>query len=349
MKGRETPRAPLIAGKYELVERAGEGGMAVVWKGLMHGAAGFTRPVAMKQIKPELRHDERQVAMFVEEARLGSCLLHPNIAQVLDFVDDEHGAYWLVTEWVEGLDLGSLLRFYRARQERIAWPLATLVGIGALRGLSAAHERHAADGTPVPIVHRDVSPQNLLLGIGGAVKLSDFGLARALDRTRVLTIPGFIKGKLGYLAPELVSGQTAAPQSDLFAMGSVLWEALAGRPLFSGKNERDVLKAIHRGQVTPLAGERPGLPKLLVFAVNRALGHTPAERYPTAAAMSQDLEGALAGALMSTLEIQLRLGRAVAEARRYIARHTRRAESRSTLRMQVRRSRLDLTRRTRGE
>ena len=119
MKGSAKPRAQLIAGKYELLERAGEGGMAVVWKGLMRGAAGFTRSVAMKQIKPALRDDERQVAMFVEEARLGSCLLHPNIAQVLDFVDDKQGAYWLVTEWVDGLDLGSLLRYYRSRRERI--------------------------------------------------------------------------------------------------------------------------------------------------------------------------------------------------------------------------------------
>ena len=347
MKGSGKPKAQLIAGKYELLERAGEGGMAVVWRGLMHGAAGFTRPVAMKQIKPALRHDERQVAMFVEEARLGSCLLHPNIAQVLDFVDDQQGAYWLVTEWVDGLDLGSLLRYYRSRQERIPWPLATLVGVGGLRGLAAAHERHAADGTPVPIVHRDVSPQNLLMGIGGAVKLSDFGLARARDRTSVLTTPGFIKGKLGYLAPELVGGMQASPQSDLFSMGSVLWEALSGHPLFTGKNDREVLRAIHRGQVAPVSDERPGLPKLLVFAIGRALCRTPNERYPSATAMAQDLEGALAGALMSTLEIQLRLGRTVAEARRHLIRKAKRPESRSTLRMQVRRSRLDLTRRPR--
>ena len=339
--------ARLIAGKYELLECAGEGGMAVVWKGLMHGAAGFTRPVAMKQIKPELRHDDRQVAMFVEEARLGSCLLHPNIAQVLDFVDDAQGAYWLVTEWVEGLDLGTLLRYYRARQERIPWPLAAQVGIGALRGLAAAHERHTIDGTPVPIVHRDVSPQNLLIGIGGAVKLSDFGLARARDRTSVLTTPGFIKGKLGYLAPELVGGAAASPQSDLFSMGSVLWESLAGHPLFTGKNDREVLRNIHRGQVPPVSGERPGLPKVLVYATSRALSRTPGERYPTASAMAQDLESALAGALTSTLEIQLRLGRVVADARRQLGRKSKRPESRSTLRMQVHRSRVDLTRRPR--
>jgi serine/threonine protein kinase len=347
MKGREKSRAPLIAGKYELIEQAGEGGMAVVWKAVMHGAAGFSRPVALKQIKPELRDQDRQVAMFVEEARLGSCLLHPNIAQVLDFVEDEKDAYWLVTEWVEGLDLGSLLRYYRTRYERIPWPLATMIGIGALRGLAAAHERHAADGSPVPVIHRDVSPQNLLIGIGGAVKLSDFGLARARDRTSVLTSPGFIKGKLGYLAPELVGGAQATPQSDLFSMGSVLWESLAGHPLFTGKNDREVLRAIHRGQVPPVSAERPGLPKMLVFAIGRALSRTPAERYPSATAMAQDLEAALAGALASTLEIQLRLGRAVADARRHSGRKVKRPESKSTLRMHVHRSRIDLTRRPR--
>jgi serine/threonine-protein kinase len=348
MKGRGNPKGRLIAGKYELLERTGEGGMAYVWRAVMHGAAGFSRPVALKEMKPELRDQERQVAMFVEEARLGSCLLHPNIAQVLDFVEDEKGSYWLVTEWVEGLDLGSLLRYYRSRQERIPWPLATLVGIGALRGLTAAHERHAADGTPVPIIHRDVSPQNLLLGIGGVVKLSDFGLARARDRTSVLTMPGFIKGKLGYLAPELVGGAQAGPHSDMFSMGSVLWEALAGHPLFTGKNDREVLRAIYRGQVPPVSSERPGLPKLLVLAISRALARTPLERHPTAATMAQDLETALAGALTSTLDIQVRLGRAVADARRYFGRKAKRPESRSTLRMAVPKSRIDLTSRPKG-
>jgi serine/threonine protein kinase len=345
MKGREVREAKLVAGKYELVERAGEGGMAVVWRAVMHGAAGFSRPVALKQMKAELRDQERQVAMFVEEARLGSYLLHPNIAQVLDFVEDDDGSYWLVTEWVEGIDLGTLLRYFRSRHERMPWPLVTLIGIGALRGLAAAHERHAADGSPVPVVHRDVSPQNILLGNGGAVKLSDFGLARARDRTSVLTTPGFIKGKLGYLAPELVGGAAATPQSDLFSMGSVLWEALAGHPLFTGKNDREVMRNIHRGQVPPVSSERPGLPRMLVYATGRALSRLPAERYPTASAMAQDLESALAGAVTSTLEIQLRLGRVVADARRQLGRKSKRPESRSTLRMQVPRSRIDLTRR----
>ena len=344
MRGRDENTGQRIAGKYELVERAGEGGMAVVWRAVMHGAAGFSRPVALKQMKPEFRDQERQVAMFVEEARLGSCLLHPNIAQVLDFVEDEQGSYWLVTEWVEGLDMGSLLRYYHARHERMPWPLATVIGIGALRGLAAAHERHAADGSLVPVVHRDVSPQNILVGVGGAVKLSDFGLARARDRTAVLTTPGFIKGKLGYLAPELVGGAQASPQSDLFSMGSVLWESLTGHPLFTGKNDREVLRSIHRGQVPPVSAERPGLPTMLVYAASRALSRLPTERYLTASAMAQDLESALAGAVTSALDIQLSLGHAVTDARRHHGRKGKRQESRPTLRTQANRSRIEMPR-----
>jgi len=130
-------------------------------------------------------------------------------------------------------------------------------------------------------------------------------------------------------------------------MGSVLWESLSGHPLFTGKNDREVLRNIHRGQVPPVSTERPGLPKMLVYATSRALSRLPAERYPTASAMAQDLESALAGALTSALDVQLRLGRAVTDARRQLGRKSKRPESRSTLRMQVRRSRVDLTRRPR--
>jgi serine/threonine-protein kinase len=338
----------LVAGRYELLERAGEGGMAVVWHGIMHGAAGFSRPVALKEMKPEFRGEPRQVAMFVEEARLGSCLHHPNIAQVLDFTEDDSGVYWLVTEWVEGLDFGTLLHAHRARRERIPWTLITLIGVSALRGLAAAHDRHAADGTPVPIIHRDVSPQNILLSTGGTIKLTDFGLARARDRTSVLTTPGFIKGKLGYLAPELVGGTQASPQSDLFAMGSILWEALTGRPLFTGENDRDVLRKIHRGEIPAVGELRPGLPKLLAYAVGRALSRLPSERYPSASSMAQDLETALAGAIASSLELQLRLGRMVSETKRTALHRPRRHDSRSTLRMPAQKESIDQTRKSHG-
>ena len=326
-------------GHIQIIEKIGEGGMGAVYRS--HDE-NLRRDVAVKVLPRDALTDASARRRFRKEALALSRLNHPNIEIIYDF-DTHEGMDYLVMEYIPGHTLKGLL-LNGPMPEKEILRLGTQIG----EGLAAAHERHTADGTPVPIVHRDVSPQNLLLGIGGAVKLSDFGLARARDRTRVLTIPGFIKGKLGYLAPELVGGQEASPQSDVFAMGSVLWEALVGHPLFTGKNDREVLRAIHRGQVAPVNDERPGLPKLLVFAIARSLGRTPVERYPSAAAMAQDLEGALAGALMSTLEIQLRLGRAVNEARRYLTRRPRNPDTRSTLRMQVRRSRLDLTRRDRG-
>ena len=162
----------------------------------------------------------------------------------------------------------------------------------------------------------------------------------------MLTTPGFIKGKLAYLAPELVGGSPASPQSDLFSMGSVLWEMLAGHPLFTGKNDRDVLRAIHRGQVPLVSSERPGLPKLLVSTVSRALARLPGERYPSATAMAQELDLASAGAVASSLETQLRLAKVVAQARGQLDRRSRRPDSRSTLRIQAHRSRINLTRKT---
>jgi serine/threonine-protein kinase len=310
-----SPPARLVAQKYELVEIAGEGGMATVWKARMHGAAGFVRQVAVKKVKASLQNARDHVAMFVEEARVGSELTHPNIVQVIDFVEDSDGSYCLVTEWVEGIDLARFLREYRRRGERMGWAMAAAIGIGALRGLSAAHERTTPMGEPSPVVHRDVSPQNILLGANGVVKLMDFGLARALDRVVSLTAPGIVKGKLSYLAPEVARGKPAGPPADQFAMGSVLWEMLAGHPLFDGSADREVFRKIHRGEVKPLGEERPGLPDELVAIVHKALGVDPADRFPSARAMASEMAGLLAGALGGGRDAQMLLGRAVLEAR----------------------------------
>src|SRR2546423_34283 len=286
-----------VAGKYELIEIAGEGGMAVGWRGRMHGAAGFTRPVAVKKMKSSLTNQRNHVAMFVEEARVGAELAHPNVCQVLDFVEDGDGTFCLVTEWVEGVDLARFLRAYRARGERMSWAMCTAVGVGALRGLAAAHERCTTLGEPAPIIHRDVSPQNILLAANGVVKLSDFGLARARDRLQSLTAPGIVKGKISYLAPEVARGQPASPMSDLFAMASVLWEALAGRALFDGAADREVFRKIHQGEVIQLASERAGLPERLVRGIHRALAVDPGDRYPSARAIAHEPAGVLAGTL----------------------------------------------------
>ena len=196
----------LIDGKYQLVSLAGEGGMALVYKAVVRGAAGFQRTVAVKHIKPEYRALKNYIDMFIEEARVGSELAHPNIVQVHDFCS-EAGSYYLIMEWVEGIDLGALIKVNRDAVRDVPWPVAAIIAIGTLRGLGAAHDRVAPDGTPAPVIHRDVSPHNVLLGLNGAVKLSDFGLARARDRAASLTAPGTVKGKLSYLAPEVTFGK----------------------------------------------------------------------------------------------------------------------------------------------
>lgn len=302
-----------IDGKYQLVEIAGEGGMATVYKAVVHGAAGFQRTVAIKHIKPEYRALKNYADMFVEEARVGADLAHPNIVQVHDFCS-EHGSYYLVMEWVEGIDLAALIAFYRAHQQVVPWALAVAIGIGTLRGLSAAHGRIGADGTPAPVIHRDISPHNVLLGTNGAVKLSDFGLARARDRIASLTAPGTVKGKLSYLAPEVAFGKPNSVQSDLFGVGNILWETLTGQRLFEGKTDVETFKKIRGCAVPPLASYRPDVPAALIAALDIALAADPEHRYATADAFAH----ALSHVLKQTIhfDAQAALGAAVVEARR---------------------------------
>ena len=275
------PDAELIDGKYHLEAVAGEGGMATVYRAVQKGAEGFKRTVAIKHIKPEYRALKNYIAMFIEEARVGSELQHPNIVQVHDFISQD-GSYYLVMEWVEGIDLGHFIRIYRDAGEQIPWPLAVAIGIGTLRGLGAAHDRKAPDGTPAPVIHRDVSPHNILLGTNGVVKLSDFGLAKARDRIASLTAPGTVKGKLMYLAPEVTMGKPNTPQSDLFGVGNILWETLAGERVFEGKNDVDIFRKIRACKIPPIRERRPDVPVALGAIFDVALAPDPAERYQTA-------------------------------------------------------------------
>jgi len=271
----------LIQNRYQLVEIAGEGGMATVYRALVRGAAGFQRQVAVKHIRPEYRALKNYIDMFIEEARVGSELAHPNIVQVHDFVA-EAGSYYLVMEWVDGIDLAAFISAHRAARLAVPWVLAVAVGIGTLRGLGAAHDRRAPDGTPAPVIHRDVSPANVLLGTNGVVKLSDFGLARARDRVASLTAPGTVKGKLSYLAPEVTLGKPNSPQSDLFGVGSILWEALSGERLFDGKTDVEIFKKIRACQIPPILHRRPDVPQTLASVLDRSLSADPSHRYANA-------------------------------------------------------------------
>jgi len=286
---RKTIPGMMIAHRYELLAIAGQGGMATVWRGQMRGAAGWARPVAVKKMRPEFRAVKNYIDMFVEEARVGSDLNHPNIVQVYDFIQDKDRAYYLVMEWVEGIDLHSYIYTFTALGELTPWALMVAVGIGALRGLAAAHERKSRDGSPSPVVHRDVSPGNILLDENGTVKLTDFGLARAKDRIFSLTAPGVVKGKLSYLSPEITVGRRATPRSDLFAMGSSLWEALAGERLFQGETDLEIFSKIRSGEVRRLEEVRPDVPSKLAEVVHRALSIDPDERQGSAREMANEL------------------------------------------------------------
>ncbi len=303
----------MVADKYELIEEAGRGGMAVVWRANLRGHAGFTRTVALKQMHPYLAEQRVYVRMFEEEARLGSHLQDGNIAQVYDFVEDG-GHFFIVMEWVEGIDLGSFVNYFVEQEIRPRWDLVVAIGIGVLRGLAAAHERVDAEGLSCPIVHRDVSPHNVLLSVQGKVKLIDFGLSLAQDRTLERTEPGIVKGKISYLSPEVVAGSRPSTLSDQFATGAMLWEALVGRKLFDGKNDYDTYTKVRDGQVMPLRPLRPDIPRELVGVVHRALLQQSSQRYPTAREMARELGAVLKG-VRERKDLHESLGRTVLEAR----------------------------------
>jgi serine/threonine-protein kinase len=277
-----------IGKKYELIEQVGQGGMAKVWRGVAHGAAGFACRVAIKRVLTQLESDKHVVELFVEEARVVSQLSHPNIVQVHDFDRDEEGHFFLVMEWVGGLDLGEWLMTYEG--ETTPWHIVAEVGLQVLRALHAAHEHSDDDGKPTPIIHRDVTPSNVLLSKMGIVKLADFGMARAADRA-AMTAPGMIKGKLSYTAPELINQQPVTARADLFSLGVVLWEALTGKRLFAGRDPVATLKNVLDMEVPSLLDVRPDLPLAFATVVHRALQRNPAARFASAAEMMRALAG----------------------------------------------------------
>jgi serine/threonine protein kinase len=282
----------LIAGRYDLIEELGRGGMAVVWRAMQRGPGRFARSVAVKRILPALHASGDTLAMFAEEARIGAELSHPNVVAVLDYGLDEFQHPYLVTELVSGLDLGAWIRWHASQGKETPWPLVTAIGIEILRGLASAHGRVDARGQPAGVLHRDVTPANILLDVSGVVKLADFGLAKTADRER-LTRPDVVKGKAAYLAPELVRGEPASPRSDLFAVGIVLWEALSGARLFLGENEIASALLVRDARVPLLDMKRAGLPLKLTQTIHQALEREPGRRFASAHEMLEALRGVL--------------------------------------------------------
>jgi len=266
--------------------------MAVVWRATQHGDVGFSRTVAVKQMHDHLATSQIYVDMFAEEARVLATVASPHIATVYDFVQED-GQYYLVQEWIDGIDLGSYIHHHGAASSRTRWDLITAIGIGVMRALAAAHERRGPDGEVAPVVHRDVSPHNILITNDGLVKLIDFGLSLARDRSKELTDPGIVKGKMSYLSPEIVGGQRPTPLSDQFAAGSVLWEALVGRKLFDGQNDYEIYKKLRDGQIQPLRPLRRDVPRELAAVIHRALAADETQRFASAREMAGHLTDVL--------------------------------------------------------
>ncbi|MBX3274112.1 MAG: serine/threonine protein kinase [Sandaracinaceae bacterium] len=250
VKPRLTQKLRMAPTRYVPSARLASGGMAEVWKGVAHFQDGGSHPVAIKRVLPELAAQEIYRAMFQDEARLGMALRHPNIVRVYD-ARDVGGTYIMIMELVDGCSLKSLLD--RAQERRAPMPVPSALHIAwqLAKALEYAHAATDAQGEPMGIIHRDVSPHNLLLARNGDVKLADFGLADASVHSTQLG-DGMLGGKLGYLAPEIIRQEPSTPQIDIFAVGIVLWEMLAGRRLFQGRTDAETVQAVARCEIPSL-------------------------------------------------------------------------------------------------
>jgi eukaryotic-like serine/threonine-protein kinase len=275
-------------GKYQLVEKLGRGGMGEVWRAKILGPGGFERQLVVKRILAHLAEEPRFVSMFFAEARLCARLHHPNIVQVYE-LGEVAGEYFLAMEYVQGRDLSTALAYHQ-RRGTPAPGFGALVAREVCRALAYAHALTDDDGKRLELIHRDVSPSNIMLGYEGAVKLLDFGLAKALaESSGGVTRTGALKGKLGYLSPEQVGGLDADHRVDQWAVGVTLHEALTGRRLFSG-NDIEVLALVAGALVDPPSKWNPEVPRELDRICLRALARDRADRFRDCEEMGQALD-----------------------------------------------------------
>lgn len=281
-------------GPYTLCKRLASGGMAQVYLATTQGIGGFEKKVAIKLIHPQYSQDEEFVSMLVEEAKLSVQLAHPNIVQTFDLgcIDE---SYFIVMECVEGQDVNQIMQKLSQQGRAMPVGIAAYIFADICQGLSYAHRRSDEQGRPLNIVHRDVSPQNVLVSDSGEVKLADFGIAKASYRSESTDV-GVIKGKYFYMSPEQAKGDVLDGRSDVFSAGVVLWELLTGQPLHNLADVGELLKAVRAAEICPPSEVRPEVPASLDAIVLRALAREPSRRYSSA----DDFADALNGFLAST-------------------------------------------------
>ena len=280
-------RPPTRFGKYLLLERIAVGGMAEVFVAKAFGVEGFERLLAIKKILPTMGEDPEFNRMFVDEARIAVQLSHANIVQVLELGKHEESLY-IAMEYISGRDLRQLMERFRKRQQPMPLPQACLIVAEVCEALDHAHRKKDAQGRSLGIVHRDVSPQNVLVSFEGEVKLIDFGIAKAESRLQK-TQSGILKGKFSYMSPEQVKGNPVDGRGDVFACGILLWELVCGEKLFTGESDYAVLEKVRSGTVPPPRSRNPQCPEALEKVILRALAADPARRYPTASQLHEDL------------------------------------------------------------
>lgn len=276
--------------RYELLCPLAHGGMATVWLARFGGHLGFERMVVVKMILPQYSQDPRFQKMFLDEARIASRIEHSNVARILD-VGEHDTSYFIVLEWVDGDSVSKILRAATRRKERPPLGVTARILADAAAGLHAAHELKDRDGNDLGVVHRDVSPQNILVSNDGATKIIDFGVAKARDRISQDTSAGQLKGKIRYMAPEQALGRPLDRRADVWALGAVLYEMLAGRPPYDAPSDVATLHLLMSGAApTPLPRD---VPDPLHAIIDRTLAYHPEQRFATARELNVALEAAM--------------------------------------------------------
>ncbi len=280
-------KKPSVFGKYLLLERINVGGMAEVFIAKAFGVEGFERILAIKKILPSMAEDEEFITMFIDEARISVQLNHANIVHIHELGKYDE-TYFIAMEYVAGRDIRTLLEMYRKRQETMPVAQAVYLASKMCEGLDYAHRKKDARGQDLNIIHRDISPQNILCSYEGEVKLIDFGIAKAANRSQK-TKAGILKGKFGYMSPEQVRGLPIDRRSDIFAVGVILYEMLTGEKLFVGESDFSTLEKVRNAEVPPLQELNPDVPEELEQVIRKALAREVEDRYQWPSDLQEDL------------------------------------------------------------